>query len=106
MKFETVKDANVETLILDTDAYTALEIGALENFDLHHSSIKNRRAGNNLIRIQSESINLKIRETDLFTGRAQYPYDFVGETISAPEFSKVNVYNSSGKLIEVLGNDR
>lgn len=106
IKFEAVKDANVETLILDTDAYTALEIGALENFDLHHSRIKNRRTGNNLIRIQSESIDLKIRETDLITGRSQYPYDFVGDAISVPEFSKVNVYDSNGKLVEVLGGDR
>ena len=102
VKFENVKGAKIKSLTLDTDAYTALEIGDLDNFGIYHSSIKNRRSGNNLIRINSENKALKIRETDLLTAKGQKPYDNIGGTFSKPEFSKVNVYDATGKLVEVL----
>lgn len=105
VKFENINGAKIKSLTLDTDAYTALEVGGLKNFDIHGSSIKNRRTGNNLIRIEAESTDFKIRETDLFMGEGQKPYDNVGGTISVPGFSKVNVYDSTGKLVEILDSD-
>jgi len=102
MKFENVKEAKIKSLHLDTDAYAALEVGGLKNFDIYGSSIENRRSGNVLIRIEADNMNFTIRETDLFTGVGQSPYGDLSGAISAPKFLNVAVYDLKRKLIKKL----
>ena len=66
LKFEDIKGAEIRSLTVDTEAYAALTIDGLKDFLIQDAQIKNRRAGNNLIRLEGERSELKIYDSMLW----------------------------------------
>ncbi len=105
IKFADIKGAEIRSLTVDTEAYAALTIDGLKDFLIQDAQIKNRRAGNNLIRLEGERSELKIYDSTLFPGKGQWPYDDVEATNTIIDFKNVKVYDSEGRLTETLGLD-